>query len=55
MFDGGVFEGGGRGHHVGVRGEEEGGARSADSGREDKAWFGAVDDVPEDGVDEGEG
>jgi hypothetical protein len=54
-FYGGVWEGPRGGHHVGVGGEKEGGARGADGGGEDEAWFGAVDDVPEDGVDEGEG
>jgi hypothetical protein len=45
----------GRGHHVWVGGKEEGGPGGADGAREDEARFRAIDQVPEHGVDEGEG
>lgn len=45
----------GRGHHVGADAQQEEGADQANAGGEQKARLGAVDEPPEQRVDQGEG
>lgn len=48
-------EGRWRRYHVGVDAQKDRGARDADGGGEQEARFRAVDEVPQEGVDKGEG